>query len=265
MTGGAAAAAGSAAYAGRGLRGRQRLCVLRRSGPWLSNIGPHLEEYRLWTAAYRSTLVKSWSGPRWAGALENGSAGSGLRSLHSLPGDLTMRRDAPNRSSEIRAERPRGLLKGSLPLPSERYPLRQDSVMSAARFPAVLSVCVSCHGAATARQRYDGTARRSARRRFPPFSKVRTAVPPGVRRSVAERAPASCLTAIRAPASRSTSADPPSASSGLVGASIGSRSSWSPAIPASFIPHQARPATASLKILSRAGRSWLTDTKKTDL
>ena len=146
MTGGAAAAAGSAAYAGRGLRGRQRLCVLRRSGPWLSNIGPHLEEYRLWTAAYRPTLVKSWSGPRWAGALENGSAGSGLRSLHSLPGDLTMRRDAPNRSSEIRAERPRGLLKGSLPLPSERYPLRQDSVMSAARFPAVLSVCVLSRG-----------------------------------------------------------------------------------------------------------------------
>ena len=51
MTGGAAAAAGSAAYAGLGLRGRQRLCVLLRSGPRLSNIDPHLEKYWLRRAA----------------------------------------------------------------------------------------------------------------------------------------------------------------------------------------------------------------------
>ena len=53
-----------------------------------------------------------------------------------------MRRDTPNRASELRAESPHGLLRGSLPAPSERYPLPQNSVMSAAKFPAVLSVCV---------------------------------------------------------------------------------------------------------------------------
>ena len=63
-----------------------------------------------------------------------------------------MRRDTPNQASELRAESPHGLLRGSLPAPSERYPLPQNypfpqnSVMSAAKFPAVLSVCVLITG-----------------------------------------------------------------------------------------------------------------------
>ena len=136
------APAGAGAGARRGFRGRNRLRVTFRAGICLINTEPDLEKYRLRTVAHLSTLVESWSGPRWADVLENGSAGSGLGSLHSLPGDLTMRRDTPNRPSEMRAERPHGLVNGSLPLPSERYPLRQNSVMSAARFQALPPVCV---------------------------------------------------------------------------------------------------------------------------
>ena len=57
-----------------------------------------------------------------------------------------MRRDTLNQASEIRAESPHGLLRGSLPAPSERYPLPQNSVMSAAKFPAVLSLSVLSRG-----------------------------------------------------------------------------------------------------------------------
>ena len=75
--GSVSAAAGAGADARRGFRGRHRLCVKLRAGNCLNNPEPDLEKYRLWTTVFLSTLVESWSGPRWAGVSENGSEGQG--------------------------------------------------------------------------------------------------------------------------------------------------------------------------------------------
>ena len=89
-----------------------------------------------------------------------------------------MRGDTPNRAIELRAESPHGLLRGSLPAPSERYPLPKNSATSAAEFPAVLSECVLSRGRhrPVTLRRDRGSVGTAA---FPSlFPKVRTAVPP---------------------------------------------------------------------------------------
>ena len=97
-------------------------------------------------------LIEPWAGPRCCRRFGEWFGGLWLNSPDVWMGDLAMRRDTPNQASEIRAESPHGLLRGSLPAPSERYPLPQNypfpqnSVMSAAKFPAVLSVCVLSRG-----------------------------------------------------------------------------------------------------------------------
>ena len=100
--GSVSAPAGAGAVSRCGFRGQPRLCVKFRAGDCLTNPEPDLEKNRLRATAHLSTLVESWSGPRWAGVSENGSEGS-ARFPQSLPGDLAMR--STPRSSELRAER----------------------------------------------------------------------------------------------------------------------------------------------------------------
>ena len=72
--------------------GRVGLCMKYRAGIWLKNTEPSLKKNRLRGTAHFSTLVESWSGPRWAGVSENGSErAGGLGSPQSLPEDLAMR------------------------------------------------------------------------------------------------------------------------------------------------------------------------------
>ena len=86
------AAAGAGAVARRDFRGQHRLCETFSAGKCLNNTEPDLEKLGLRADAHLSTLVESWSGPRWAGVSENGSErAGGLGSPHSLPGDLAMR------------------------------------------------------------------------------------------------------------------------------------------------------------------------------